>query len=361
MKAGRYRYYVLSFTLSILAVCYCVLVFLSGQYEENKLGSFFLIGIPNYYFFYAVILPFMGVGVMYLAFENKYIRFVGELSRDLDDVHRNKIRRFRKILLGLALLSSVLITIQDAAEKDYALPPNAFRLKTEQSEQQVAAFYACAKEWPTCKSSTPSSAEHASSYLEILQAHGFKGQRASGFDSILHWYSQSSGTYKLESFLSFLGAVIASVFVAEVFLLMMIKNYVKPATKDLIIWLVVLASFWFPTKMYAAWHFNIGEFSTPGIFWFGLGVLALAVLLVFFLKAERNNLYKYASVIAAIASGSIAGLSYFKPEIIQNWMAVMQDIGWTYVSIFFLLVAFSLFLVTDHFIGNYEQETSQEK
>lgn len=360
MKAGRYRYYVLSFTLPVLAVCYCVLVFLSGQYEENQLGSFFLIGIPNYYFFYAVILPFISVGAMYLAFENKYIRFVGELSNDLDDKHRNKIRYLRKILLGSALLFSVLIVIQDAVEKDYTLPPHAFRFKTEQGEQQVAALYACVKGWGTCQRSILS-ADHASSYLEILQAHGFKGQRASGFDSVLHWYSQSSRTYKLESFLSFLGALIASVFIAEVFLLMMVKNYVKPATKDLIIWLVILASFWFPTKMYAAWHFNIGEFSTPGIFWFGIGVLGLAILLVFFLKAERNDLYKYASVIAAIASASIAGLSYFRPEIIQNWIEVMQNIGWTYVGMFFVLVAFSLYLVTDHFISNYEQETSQEK
>ena len=83
MKANRHWYFVLSFSLSLVAMFYCYLVYQSGQHGNIRIGADFLSGVPNYYFFYIIILPFIGTGVFYLALENKYIRFFRDISNDL--------------------------------------------------------------------------------------------------------------------------------------------------------------------------------------------------------------------------------------------------------------------------------------
>lgn len=360
MKLGRYLYYVFSLTLSALAISYCILVFFSGQYDNVPLGSYVLIGKPNYYFFYIIVLPVIATGIVYLALENKYVRLFGELSNDLDDKHKRKIRILRIVFLCIAVLASVMIVIQDAANKDYPLPPNDFNLSSKQVKNQVAVFYQKQRNDSEDKKSA-STTDHAKAYLEFLKEHGFRGKRINGFDSISTWYSQSSGTYKFESLLSFLAALITSLLFVEILLLLVVKNYVKPATKNLLIWLVILISLWFPMKMYSAWYFsfNRSTFSPPAIFWFGLVILVIGALLVFFIRTERNNLNKYASIVAAVASALVSVVSYFKPKFMENVIQIIGNIGWVYEGVLATILIISLFLVTDYFITDYEEEVAQ--
>ena len=358
MKIARHWYFIVSFSLSVGAVIYCYLVYRAGQHENLQLGAKFLSGIPNYYFFYVVILPFITAGVVYLAFENKYIRFFGDLSQDLGDEYRAKVLRFRVILLIVAIIFSVLVTIQDAAEKSTALPPYSIDLGAQQN-QSAARFFACQKEWIECADRLPED-RHLEAYLSELRGNGYSGNSASGFDSMSHWHQQSSGLYKLESFLSWIAALVVSLMFVEVFLFMIVKNYVKPATKSLVIWMVVLASLWFPTKMYSSWHSNLGTYAPPAILWFGIALLAVAILLVVFLKTERNDLYKFANVVTAIFSALIAWVSVIEPELIQQIIGIVSDAGLIYTAILSLIVMFSLYLVTDHFISNYEDEAVHE-
>jgi hypothetical protein len=256
----------------------------------------------------------------------------------------------------MAVFFSILITARDAVDKNHLLLPCAYSLSSEQAYTEVAETYACLKGWIVCEQP---SGEGTEVYLAVLKRHGFTGERATGFDTPAHWYAQSSWLYKFESFLSFLAALIISFFVVEVFLLLAVKNYVLPATKQLVVWLLLIASFWLPTKIYSSWYLGMGDFTPPSIFWFALLLLILGVLLILFIKTERNEIYKYASVVAAIGSTGIAGLSWFKPEWIQMLFEIVMRLGWIYGMLLLCLFCFALFLVTDHFIGNYEEEAMQ--
>lgn len=354
MKPQRLLYYSLSFSLSALSLIYCVLVYLAGQHMELEIGSHYLVSIPNYYFFYTVILPFVATGVIYLACENRFIRFFGGVSEELSDDHRKKVRRYQKILPFFCLLFSMLVIVQDAAEKNFTLPPYAFNFASETQAQAVAEFYACAKGWKECD---PQPTEQGpEQYLSVLQANGLSTESVTGFATLSQWWTGATWLYRFESLLSFLGALIVSFFIAEIFLLMIVKNYTKPATRNLIIWMLILTSFWFPTKIYSAWNFTLGLFKAPVIFLFGLLVLALGVLLVFFIKSERNELAKYGALIAALFSFALGSVSYLKPEFIHEGVELMREFGLIYVSIFAALVLFSLYLVTDYFINSYEEE-----
>ena len=356
MQKARLVYYALSGTLSLLAVIFCVLVYLSGEFEIHRLGMHYLTGLPNYYFFYIAILPFVSAAVLYLALNHRYIRLFGELSRELDEKHRIRQLKLRKLLVWMALIFSILITARDAADKNHLLLPCAYAFASEQAYAEVAETYACLKGWIACQ---PQTGDGADIYLAVLKSHGFTGERATGFETLTQWYLESSWLYKFESLLSFLAALIISLFAAEVFLLLAVKNYVLPATKQLIVWLLLIASFWLPTKIYSSWYLGMGQFSPPSVFWFALLLLILGVLLVLFIKTERNEIYKYASVLAAIGSTGIAGLSWFKPEWIQLLFEIVMQLGWIYGLLLLCLFCLALFLVTDHFIGNYEEEAMQ--
>lgn len=355
MKPGRTLYYSISFSLSVLSLIYCLLVYSAGQYKGLELGSFYLVGIPNYHFFYIAILPFVAAGVIYTAFENRYVRFVGGVSEELNQELRKKVQRYQKILPFCCLLFSVLVIIQDAAEKGYTLPPYAFQFADVTQESTVGKFYACAKGW-TCEKGPGD--QNPERYLRVLQTNGIGGETAMGFATFSLWWTDASWLYGFESLLSFLGALVVSFFVAEVFLLVIVKNYTQPATRNLIIWMLVLASFWFPTKIYSVWNFSLGAAKAPAIFLFGLLVLALGVLLVFFIKTERNDLAKYGSLVTALFSLALGSVSYMKPELIHEGVELMRQFGLIYVSIFAALVVFSLYLITDYFMNSYEQEIS---
>ncbi len=359
MKDGKIIYYTLSGALSLLAIFYCALVFWAGEFEQQHYGENYLTGIPNYYFFYVAILPFISTGVLYLAFQHRYIRLLGEPSRELDDKPRNRLLQLRKLMIGMSIAFSVLVTISDAADKGYALPPYAFSLADENASEAIADGYACLKGWIECQ--VIEAVEPAVGYLAILKEHGLSGSRITGFDAISDWYAESSGLYKFESLLSFLAALIISFFITEVFLLLVVKNYILDATKQLIIWLLIIATFWLPTKIYSAWYANLGDFATPSIFWFAVLMVILGGLVIFFIKTERNQIYKYASAVAAISSAAVAGVSWFKPELFQKIFEIAIGLGWSYGLMFLSIFCLALYLVTDYFIANYEQEILQQQ
>jgi hypothetical protein len=354
MKKERVLYYLLSFSLSALSLAYCILVFLAGQRNGLRLGSFYLVGIPNYYFFYVVILPFFAAGVLYLGFENRYIRFVGALSEELSATHRSKIGRWRRILPFFCLLFSVLIVVQDGAQKSYTLPPYSFHFAGETQARAVAEFYACARGWTKCGESAGE--PDAAQYLSVLQSNGIAGDRATGFDSIPHWWHDASRLYRFESFLSFLATLTVSFFVAEIFLLIIVKNYAKAATRNLIMWMLILISFWFPAENYSAWNYNVGEFEAPIAFVFGLVVLVLGALLVLFIRTERNDLAKYGSTVVAVFTFGLGAVSYIMPKFLHDALALISQVGVIYLSIAAAIVGFALYLITDYFIDSYEQE-----
>jgi hypothetical protein len=360
MIAGRHWYFLLSFALSLLAALFCVLVYQSGQFRDFQIGAEYLRGIPNYYFFVAIVLPFVGAGVMYLALENRNVRFWGDLNPNLDEATLARVLRFRKILPLVAMLFSILVIIQDAADKTTALPPYSINLGPDNIEQ-VARHFACQKQWLTdgCSPLAASDNQRAE-YLKVLQENGFKGEKVSGFDSFDHWFEQSSIRYKMESFLSLLAALIVSLLLAEIYLLMMVKNYMESATKSLVIWMVVLSSLWFPTKVISSRQSDLGVNATPTILFFGGALMVVGILLIVFLKMERNDLYKFASIAIGIFSGLISAVTYMKPEITNQVIGILSSAGWIYNAIICLILLFSFYLVTDHFISDYEREASDE-
>jgi len=373
-KSGRSLYYVPALILSFLAIVYCAAVFTAGEYAQNPLSAFYLIGIPTYYFFYPVVLPFIAAGVLCLGLRNTHIRFFGELSSTLKAEQRDKVYQLRKVLLGVALLLSALVTVLDAADKNYALPPFAFALTSAQAEQEAARAYGCAKNWiegADCSSTAsagvdPSKdrrgsaerpvSEGGAAYLARLKAGGFDGNRYTGFDSLASWYSESSWLYKFESFLSLLGAAILGAFFAQVCLLVIVKDYARPATKNLMVWMIVLASLWFPVKLFSAWYFGMGEPPRPAVFWFSLLLLVVVAALVIFIRTERNELYKYAGLVGVIVSAAISSLAYFSPKTLGTSAEVLRNIGWGYGAILLVVTAIALYFMTDYLISSYEQE-----
>ena len=364
-KSGRLLYYVPALVLSFLAIVYCVAVFVAGQYAQGSLSAFYLIGIPTYYFFYPVVLPFIAAGVLCLGFRNTHIRFFGELSSALKPEHRNKVYRLRKVLLALALLLGALVTILDAGDKNYALPPFSFALASVAAEREAAQAYGCAKNWiegTECRSTAPGNSgtderqSGAAGYLAKLKAGGFDGSRYTGFDSLASWYSQSSWLYKFESLLSLLGAVILGAFFAQVCLLVIVKDYARPATKNLMIWMIVLASLWFPVKLFSAWYFGIGEPPKPAVFWFSLLLLVVVAALVIFIRTDRNELYKYAGLVGVIVSAAISSVAYFSPRTMGTSAEILRSMSWGYGAILLVVVGVALFFMTDYLITSYEQE-----
>lgn len=326
------------------------MVYFAGELPEVDqlpalaFGAQYLSGVPNYYLFYVVILPFVSTGVIYIAFENQHIRFFQPASEELSERLRNKVQFSKKLLFGICVVFSILTIYQDATHKDHTLPPYAFQFTDQQQEHRVARLYACAKQWLTdyCDDETtqPLPPER---YLEELRNNGIDLITDKGFSSLSQWWSHASWLYLFESFLSLLGAFIVSVFFPPVLLLIIVKNHTKQATRNLIIWLLVLVSVWFPTKIYSAWNFNLGDFEAPAIVFVGLAILAIAVLLVFFIRTERNDLAKYVSIITAVFSFALGCVAYVQPEFIHQVVEILIRFGLIYA-----------------FIGNYEEEIEED-
>jgi hypothetical protein len=95
-----------------------------------------------------------------------------------------------------------------------------------------------------------------------------------------------------------------------------------------------------------------------GKLWFGVIVLIIAILLIVLLKTEPDNIYKYAEIVIAIFSALITAISIAKRELIQQAVSIFENIDWIYTGVVSFLFIFSLNLISDHFISNYEQDST---
>lgn len=354
MTKSHAQLYLLAVALSLLAVLYCVGVYNAGQVGGLALGGRMLTGIPNYYLFYPLILPFVCAAMVHLGLRNRLIRFVGPLDPELPERQRAKVQRFRRLLPALCVLFSVLVIAQDAADKDHSLAPYAYAFADNAQRTAVTRQYASLQGWidvPGADSTDPESA-----YLKVLRDNGIQVDSTQGFASVGQWWQHASWLYRFESLLSLLAALVISLLLAQVFLLMLVKDRTRPATRNLMIWVLILASFWFPTKIYATWHASLQAFQPPGVLLFGLLVLVLGALLIFFIKSERNDLAKYGALITGLFSVVLSGLSYIKPDMLHRAVELLRDSGIVYSGIFAVLVVIALYLVTDYFICCYEEE-----
>jgi hypothetical protein len=102
----------------------------------------------------------------------------------------------------------------------------------------------------------------------------------------------------------------------------------------------------------------LGKSGISGKLWFGVIVLIIAILLIVLLKTEPDNIYKYAEIVIAIFSALITAISIAKRELIQQAVSIFENIDWIYTGAVSFLFIFSLNLISDHFISNYEQDST---
>lgn len=359
LKTIKYLHYLPAIFLFLLAVVYCTVVYWSGNTESISVGNRFLTGIPNFYLFYLIILPFISAGITHLATRNANIRFFGDVGDALELEQKLKVIRFRKILFVLASVFSLLITIEDAKNKDHPIPPYSLSFNSAQDYEQAVVVYSRLKGWfDYNEQQTLAGDSKQKLYLQKIKDLGFKNNRTTGFDSFSTWYSQSSCIYKLESFLSFIATFLICLFFAQLFLLMIVKSTALSETKYLVLWLIILCTFWFPTKIFSVWYYSFGAFSLPIIFWFGFLIFGIALALALFIKVDSSDISKYASAVAAVISFIATYISFSEPSWIMAALNLALRFGWIYGSILLMVLAFSLFLVTDHLIESYEKEKS---
>lgn len=349
---NRRIYHLATVAMVILGFIYCALVYSSGIASVEKSGYQFLIGIPNYYFFYLVILPFVSSGIVYIAVNNINIRFFGELSDKLPGNRKRKLLRYRRTLFFIAIIISVWIAANDALEKGRTLPPYAIDFSSLPANSYTKAV----EKYFLLKKSAASNKEQQ--YFDFLVQNGYSEKSITGFSSLPSWYKNSSYIYKMETMLSWFAALVVSLFFAQLLLFVIAKDYVSTESKNLILWLVILCSFWVPTKIFSVYYYSLAELATPGIVWFAVILLILGIFVALFIKVERNDMTKYAGYIAAVASAAITALSIYYPELLEDIFSVVETIGWVYGSVLLFIMGMVIYLITDHLIQSYEDSQS---
>lgn len=371
-------YYLPSIAMLLLALTYCTMVYLSGEIGDFNAGYKYLIGIPNYYFFYICIFPFVTTGIMYIATQNINIRFFGPINEALSKVQADKIRFHRKLLLIVAIIFSLAVTINDASEKGRTLPPYSlslasdqiyveamhkyFELKALENKRREKLYannnfnYLLSNNQDNADSALPGDIQNLErDFLEFIKQKGYQGKSSTGFQSFSSWYHNSSFIYKFESFLSWAAAFVISVFFAQFFLIIMIKNHILSETKNLALWLLILCSFWIPCKIFSVYYYSLKPYQPPAIVWFAIFLLAISIVLALFMKVEKNDITKYATVLVAVFSFAATSVSIFRPYYFELAIDIMQQLGWMYGGILLLIMAFSIYLVTEHLIDTYEK------
>jgi len=407
----RARYYLIAALLSILGCLYCVLVYSAGEKDPHHLGSQYLESIPNYWLFYIFVLPFFAAGVLYLAFEEKTIRFSGKLSERLDDATRAKIRSRQRLLLPLCLPLCVAMILADAYERKYTLPPYAYQFSDAKKENAVISFYACKKGWEPCppasifapasESMAASAADSAASvaaataaaaaaadspstsskaiaaavsaaglaasaanenYRQVLRTNGVNVTSATGWHGLGEWWVGASKLFMLECILSLVAALFVYVFAVEIVLLIKVKDLAKSSTKNLVIWISFLISLWFPTIMYSYWFRGIIILTgIPPIVLFGTVSLLIGVILIVFIKTDQNDITKYSAIAGGIVSLGAATLVKFRPELFLDAFMLIRDLWPVYAIIAAVFVVVSLSALTENLIDHHEQEDLREQ
>ena len=366
-------YYISSVVILVLAATYCTIIYFTDNIRGTDSAYELLLGIPNYYFFYFTIFPFVTAGVVYFATSNVNIRFFGPLNPDLDAGRKNKVLKFRIILLVAAVIFSIAIAAKDAMDKGHTLPPYSFNMSTKADMQHAIQTYldyrgqvailekdyeakiqgSEANEILLNNELSLKREKIGSDYLQGLKSLGFKGESISGFTSFSSWYRNSSFIYKFEDFLSWIAALIMSVFVSQLFLIIIVKDYIRQETKNLMLWMLMLCSLWIPTKIFSAYYYSLAPYSPPAVVWFAIIILAIGIVLALFIKAEKNDMTKYATAVVAVFSTASTVVSVLAPEYLEIAIKVISGLGWILGGIILFVMALSIYLVTDNLIQSF--------
>lgn len=363
MKKGNRLHHVVSMLIFSLAIIYCGMVYYSGNVSDANAGLHFLIGMPNYYFFYLVVFPFVSAAIAYLAIYNKSIRFFGTL----EGKESHKIIKLRKTLLIISVVFSVFIAVSDASDRGRAIPPYGLSVETENGYNEVINKYMEIKQsyreslqqaGPDTENTGHEGNKFSDDYLNVLEEYGYKGHSAISFGSLSSWYSNSSFLYKFENVLSWIAALIISILFSQIFLAAKIKNSVDEHTKNIILWALILSSFWIPCKTISVYYYSLIDAQLPVIIWFAIVLLIIAVGMYLFLQLEGNNMVKYSAIIAAAASSLSTVISIFRPEYYQSAFEVISSLSGVYGFILLFLFGFSVYLITESLISSDENSTA---
>jgi len=348
----RARFYASASSLSVLGGIFCLGIFSTGQRSPHALGWRYLESLPNYWVFYCCILPFLAAGVLYLAFVDRVARFTRPPVDPLDDDLRRRVRWRQRALIGVCLPFCFVITIEDAAEKHFTLPPYAYHFADADKEKAVTEFYACAKKWVDCPGPD-------SDYLQVLKDNGVDTTTATGWDSLSRWWRGASWLYMFESVLSFLAAVVVCTFAVQVIVLVKLKSLARPETQNLIMYITMLISLWFPTAMYSFW--NRGLFrpeGMPAVVMFGSLCLLLGALLVLFIRAKHNDLAAYGTTATAVLSAAVTAIGLIKPDVVPVVSQAMHTLGVAFGLMLITFLAAGLFAMTEHFLASYDDDST---
>jgi len=346
----------------IIAFIYCIMVYLAGETGDANAGYKYLVGIPNYYLFYLAIFPYVTAGITFIATHNINIRFFGKLNNEISEEKKSKITFYRKLLLFITIVFSLAVSINDASDKGRTLPPYSLSLASEQIYLEATNKYFELKSLESERRKKSPNIDNSANntdleaeYFSFIKQKGYKGNSSTGFQSFSSWYHNSSIIYKVESFLSWIAAFVISIFFAQFFLIIIIKEYVLAETKNLVLWLLILCSLWIPCKIFSAYYYTLKPYNPPAIVWFAIILLAISIVLAIFIKIDKNDMSKYATIIVSVFSFLITSISIFRPEYFELALEIIQQLGWMYGGIILFLMAFSIHLVTDHLIDTYEQ------
>ncbi len=354
--------YLPSVVLIILALTYCVMVYQSGEASGAGAGFKNLVGIPNYYFFYLSIFPFIAAGIIYIATQNHNVRFFGSLNPEMDKDRLKKIKFRRKLLLIIAIIFSLLVAISDAADKGRTLPPYSLSFSSEVNLSKATIKFYELRDLKNKQKDVLINGERETKkidldeeYRQFIIKNGYAGGNITGFRTFSSWFYDSSFNYKFESFLSWLAALFVSIFVAQFFLVVSVKEHIKGETKNLVLWLLILCSMWIPCKIFSVYYYSLNEYQPPAIVWFAIVLLAISIVLAIFIKIERNDMEKYVTIIASIIAFIGTSLSIFKPEYFDLVLVILQKMGWVYSGILIFVISFTIYLITDRMIHGYEK------
>ena len=81
----------------------------------------------------------------------------------------------------------------------------------------------------------------------------------------------------------------------------------------------------------------------------------MSALLALFIKVKENDMVKYAELVGALVSVAVTLASVFKPEYVEVAFQILKNMGGVFGGMLLFVVAFSIYLMTDHLIHSYER------
>jgi len=348
----RNKYVVLPVIIFVMVLVFLILVCLYSNTKTIQMGDEMLIGLPNFYLFMLIVLPCISIGIVHLSEKNANLRFLPGRSSNLQE-QDTRIVRLRRVLLWVGCLASLLVTIDDASDKQHTLPPYMFSFNSELDKAEVFQLYFVLQEWdkPTDKKSTmtdSTAVDKQEVYFKKLQSLGYKGAGVTGFTSFKSWLRDSSFLYKYESFINLIGTVFICLFFIQLLLLIIAKKSIYLGTRSLIIWLILLCTLWFPAKIMSFTYFNLNDTDIPGIFALGFLLFLYGIIAGLYVKTNSQNTEKYLTLIFSFAALILTLISIYKPQYLKEALIVVEDLGWIYGGILIVSLGFLIAFITIH-------------